>query len=131
MLNIFPLVWLEIKFKGWIEFSFYVCKILYFHGLVLVHGVSIFKLVEVVIKMPQLDLITFVDQTLYVYLFLVINYFLVAVFIVPKIYQILALKSLVVKTLNWEQKFWLFIVSSSAVWFNVLDSRLINWFFKN
>lgn len=50
--------------------------------------------------MPQLDLITFVDQTLYVYLFLVINYFLVAVFIVPKIYQILALKSLVVKTLN-------------------------------
>jgi len=48
--------------------------------------------------MPQLDLITFVDQAVYVYLFFILQYLIISVFVLPNVYQILALKRLFYET---------------------------------
>jgi hypothetical protein len=49
--------------------------------------------------MPQLDLITFVDQTVYVYIFFILQYIIISVFVLPGIYQSLTLKRLLYETI--------------------------------
>jgi len=49
--------------------------------------------------MPQLDLVTFIDQTIYVYIFFIFQYFTISIFVLPGIYQALLLKRLFYETI--------------------------------
>jgi len=71
--------------------------------------------------MPQLDLVTFVDQIYYVYLFFIFQYVLVATVIVPLIYQILATKYLFYKTIKNELKFFSTFLFISFYLLNTLE----------
>ena len=49
--------------------------------------------------MPQLDLITFVDQTFYVYVFFILQYVIISIFVLPGLYQVLIIKRLLYESL--------------------------------
>lgn len=72
--------------------------------------------------MPQLDLVTFVDQTIYVYLFFIFQYLLVSVLILPGIYQGLTLKRLIYETLSEDVNLNLTLFSNSIFLFDTLES---------
>lgn len=44
--------------------------------------------------MPQLDLIIFVDQIIFVYMFFISQYVIISIFVLPGLYQILVIKRL-------------------------------------
>jgi hypothetical protein len=73
--------------------------------------------------MPQLDIITFVDQTLYVYIFFVLNYLIISIFALPKIYQILAIKNFLVTGLSKNKKSLFFNLNNSSVLLNLFESK--------
>lgn len=73
--------------------------------------------------MPQLDIITFVDQTLYVYVFFVLNYLIISIFALPKIYQILAIKNFLVTGLSRNKKSLFFNLNNSSVLLNLFESK--------
>lgn len=76
--------------------------------------------------MPQLDLVTFFDQTLYVYLFFIIQYLLISVFVLPSIYQILALKNFIFKHLSKDIAISLGFLKNSLISLEMSESRLEN-----
>jgi len=73
--------------------------------------------------MPQLDIITFVDQTLYVYIFFILNYLIISIFALPKIYQILAVKNFLVLGLSKNKKSLFFNLNNSSVLLNLFESK--------
>jgi hypothetical protein len=73
--------------------------------------------------MPQLDIITFVDQTLYVYIFFVLNYLLISVFVLPKIYQVLAIKNLLITGLITNKKILFLNLNNSSLLLSLFESK--------
>ena len=73
--------------------------------------------------MPQLDLITFVDQTVYVYLFFILQYIIVSVFVLPGVYQSLTLKRLLYETLDNDIQFNLSLFNNSLILLDSLESN--------
>jgi len=71
--------------------------------------------------MPQLDLLTFIDQTVCVYIFFIIQYIIISIFVLPGIYQVFALKRLLyVSALN-DTKLGLLLLFNSLVFVNILE----------
>ncbi len=73
--------------------------------------------------MPQLDIITFVDQTLYVYIFFVLNYLLISIFVLPKIYQVLAIKNLLISGLISNKKILFSNLNNSSLLLSLFESK--------
>jgi hypothetical protein len=73
--------------------------------------------------MPQLDIITFVDQTLYVYIFFVLNYLLISIFVLPKIYQVLAIKNLLISGLIANKKILFSNLNNSSLLLSLFESK--------
>jgi len=73
--------------------------------------------------MPQLDIITFVDQTLYVYIFFVLNYLLISVFVLPKIYQVLSIKNLLIGGLINNKKTLFSNLNNSSLLLSLFESK--------
>lgn len=74
--------------------------------------------------MPQLDLVTFIDQTLYVYLFFIIQYTIVSTRVLPGIYQILAFKHIFFARSAWEIYKSLNYMYMSMIFFEISESKL-------
>jgi len=72
--------------------------------------------------MPQLDLVTFVDQTLYVYIFFVLNYAVFSVVALPRIYRGLVTKNLFMLGLVDEKAVVLDAYNNGAAFFGVVES---------
>lgn len=73
--------------------------------------------------MPQLDIITFIDQTLYVYVFFVLNYLIISIFALPKIYQILSIKNFLVLGLVKNKKLIFTNLNNSSLLLNLFESK--------
>ncbi len=73
--------------------------------------------------MPQLDLITFFDQTLYVYLFFIIQYVFVSTLILPGIYQALAFKNFLFKELSSDLNTSLNFLKNSFIFLEISESN--------
>ncbi len=73
--------------------------------------------------MPQLDLITFFDQTLYVYLFFIIQYVFVSTLILPGIYQALAFKNFLFKELSSDLNTSLNFLKNSLIFLEISESN--------
>lgn len=73
--------------------------------------------------MPQLDIITFIDQTLYVYIFFVLNYLIISIFALPKIYQILSIKNFLVLGLVKNKKLIFTNLNNSSLLLNLFESK--------
>jgi hypothetical protein len=73
--------------------------------------------------MPQLDLVTFFDQTLYVYLFFIIQYVVVSTRILPGIYQVLAFKNLLFKDLSLDLNTSLNSLKNSFIFLEISESN--------
>jgi hypothetical protein len=72
--------------------------------------------------MPQLDLVTFVDQTLYVYIFFVLNYAVFSVVALPRIYRGLVTKNLFMLGLVDERAAVLDTYNNGVAFFSVVES---------
>jgi hypothetical protein len=73
--------------------------------------------------MPQLDLITFFDQTFYVYTFFIIQYIIISVFVLPSIYQILSLKNFLVQYLFSDINTSLIFLKNSLINLDIIESK--------
>lgn len=73
--------------------------------------------------MPQLDLVTFFDQTLYVYLFFIIQYAVVSTLILPGIYQALAFKNFLFKDLSSDLSILFSFLKSSLIFLEISESN--------
>lgn len=73
--------------------------------------------------MPQLDIITFIDQTLYVYVFFVLNYLIISIFALPKIYQILSIKNFLFLGLVKNKKLIFTSLNNSSLLLNLFESK--------
>lgn len=73
--------------------------------------------------MPQLDLITFFDQTLYVYLFFIIQYVFVSTLILPGIYQALAFKNFLFKELSLDLNTSMNFLKNSLIFLEISESN--------
>lgn len=73
--------------------------------------------------MPQLDLVTFFDQTLYVYLFFIIQYVIVSTRILPGIYQVLAFKNFLFRDLSLDLNISLSSLKNSLIFLEISESN--------
>lgn len=73
--------------------------------------------------MPQLDIITFIDQTLYVYVFFVLNYLIISIFALPKIYQILSIKNFLVLGVVKNKKLIFTNLNNSSLLLNLFEAK--------
>ena len=73
--------------------------------------------------MPQLDIITFIDQTLYVYIFFVLNYLIISIFALPKIYQVLSIKNFLVLGLAKNKRLIFTNLNNSSLLLNLFESK--------
>lgn len=73
--------------------------------------------------MPQLDLVTFFDQTLYVYLFFIIQYGIVSTRVLPGIYQVLAFKNFLFKDLSLDLNTSLSFIKNSLIFLGISESN--------
>lgn len=73
--------------------------------------------------MPQLDLITFFDQTLYVYLFFIIQYVFVSTLILPGIYQALSFKNFLFNELSLDLNSSLNFLKNSLIFLEISESN--------
>lgn len=74
--------------------------------------------------MPQLDLVTFVDQAIYVYIFFILQYMIISIFVLPGIYQSLMLKRLLYEAGLTDIQFGLILFSNSLLLLDTLEYKL-------
>lgn len=73
--------------------------------------------------MPQLDLVTFFDQTLYVYLFFIIHYLIISTRVLPGIYQVLAFKNFLFKDLSLDLNISFSSLKNSLMFLEISESN--------
>ena len=73
--------------------------------------------------MPQLDLVTFFDQTLYVYLFFIIQYLIISTRVLPGIYQVLAFKNFLFKDLSLDLNISFSSLKYSLIFLEISESN--------